>query len=314
MINPGEKVVIALGGNTLIKKGEKPTLSTQTKNAKKTLEHFIPLIKNKNKLVITHGSGPQIGAIILQNELSRSKVPPMPMDILDAEVQGGLGYLLEQTLQNTLNKHKIKIPVVSILTQIIVNKKDPAFKNPTKPIGPYYTKRKANLLRKKGLKLTEQFNRGYRRIVPSPKPKYIDDVKIIDILLKNNTIVIAAGGGGIPVIKEKGKLKGVSAVIDKDYASSCLATSIKAKHLIILTEFPYVHLNYQKKNQKRITKIKINELKKYLKQGQFQPGSMGPKIESSINFIKKGGKQVIITSTSHLNKALKGKAGTIITK
>jgi len=309
----GEKIVIALGGNSLIKKGQKPTISNQYNNTKNTLEKLVPIIRN-NKIIITHGSGPQIGAILIQNEMSKSKIKPLPLDILDAEVQGQLGYMIEQTLQNILNQHNIKRPVVTILTQVIVNKKDPAFKNPTKPIGPFYTKSQATKLKKLGFKVVEQRGRGYRKVVPSPKPIKIDDVKIIEILLNKNIITIAAGGGGVPIIKEKNKLKGISGVIDKDLASACLANSVKASTLIILTEESSVYLNYKKKNQKRIKKLTIKEAKFYLKQNQFPKGSMGPKIQAAINFINKGGKKVIITSANKLQKALREEAGTIIKK
>ena len=315
MIKRGEKVVVALGGNSLIKKGEKPTISNQFKNTTNTLKALLQLINNKNKLVITHGNGFQVGNILIRVEQSLGKAYAIPLEVCVAESQGELGYLIEQSLQNILVKNKIKIPVVSILTQVIVNKKDSAFKNPTKPIGPFYTKYQANKLKKKGFKVVEQIGRGWRKVVASPKPEEIDDIKIIDTLLKNNSIVIAAGGGGVPVIKEKGKiLHGVPAVIDKDLASACLANSINAKTLIILMSEPQAYLNYKKKNQKPIRTLTTKQAKEYLKQGQFPQGSMGPKIQAAINFIKKGGKQTIITSASHLKKALESKSGTTITK
>lgn len=313
MLKRGEKVVVALGGNSLIKKGEKPTISNQFKNAKKTMEYLIPLIKNKNKLVITHGNGPQVGNILIRVEESLGKAYKIPLEVCVAESQGELGYMIEQSLQNVLTKNKIKIPVISILTQVIVDKKDSAFKNPTKPIGPFYSKAQAQKLKKKGFKIVEQIGRGWRKVVASPKPKSIDDVKIIDVLLRNKSIVIAAGGGGVPIVKDKGKiLHGAPAVIDKDLASACLANSIKAKTLIILMNEPNAYLNYKKPNQKPIKSLTLKEASKLLKEGQFPKGSMGPKIEAAINFIKKGGKQTIITSPSHIQKALIGKGGTII--
>ena len=310
----GEKIVIALGGNSLIKKGQKPTISNQFKNTEKTLEKIIPIIKN-NKVVITHGNGFQVGNILIRVEQSMGKAYSIPLEVCVAESQGEIGYMIEQNLQNILTKTKIKKPVVSVLTQVIVDKTDLAFKNPTKPIGPFYTKHQANKLKKKGFKIVEQKGRGWRKIVASPKPKSIDDVKIIDILLKNNSVVIAAGGGGVPVIKEKGKiLHGIPAVIDKDLASARLANSIKAKTLIILMSESCAYLNYRKKTQQPIRTLKIKEAKKYLEEGQFPPGSMGPKIQASIQFIENGGKKVIITSANKIQKTLKGEAGTTITR
>ena len=313
MLRRGEKVVVALGGNALIKTGEKPTISNQFKNAKKTMEYLIPLIKNENKLVITHGNGPQVGNILIRVEESLGKAYSIPLEVCVAESQGELGYMIEQSLQNVLTKNKIKIPVVSVLTQVIVDKKDPAFKNPTKPIGPFYSKAQAQKIKKKGYKIVEQVGRGWRKVVASPKPKSIDDVKIIDVLLKNKSIVIAAGGGGVPIVKDKGKiLHGAPAVIDKDLASACLANSIKSKTLIILMNEPNAYLNYKKKNQKPIKSLTIKEASKLLKEGQFPKGSMGPKIEAAIKFIKKGGKHTIITSPNKIQKALIGQSGTII--
>ncbi|MBT4576740.1 carbamate kinase [Candidatus Woesearchaeota archaeon] len=312
MLKRGEKIVIALGGNSLIKKGEKPTISNQFKNAKKTMEYLVPLIKN-HKVVITHGNGFQVGNILIRVEESLGKAYSIPLEVCVAESQGELGYMIEQSLQNTLAKNKIKTPVVSILTQVLVDKKDPAFKDPTKPIGPFYTKSQAQKLMKKGFKLVEQIGRGWRKVVASPKPISIDDIKIIDLLLKNKTIVIAAGGGGVPIIKEKGKIThGVPAVIDKDLASACLANSIKAKTLIILMSEPSAYLNYKKKNQKPIRSLNIKEASKLLKEGHFPKGSMGPKIEAAIQFIKNGGNNVIITSSNNIQKALIGKSGTVI--
>ncbi|MBT3262682.1 carbamate kinase [Candidatus Woesearchaeota archaeon] len=306
----GETIVIALGGNSLLKKGQKPTINNQFKNTKETLTKLIPLIKS-NKIVITHGNGFQVGNILIRVEESLGKAYSIPLEICVAESQGEIGYMIEQNLQNILQKNQIKKPVVSVLTQVIVNKKDPAFKDPTKPIGPFYTKTQATKLKKKGFKVVNQIGRGYRKVVPSPKPISIDDVKIIQALLEFKSIVIAAGGGGVPVIKENNLLKGVPAVIDKDLASACLANSLKAKTLIILMEEASIYSNYKKKNQKPIRKLTLKEAKEL--QPTLPKGSVGPKIQAAINFIKKGGSKVIITSASKLKQALIGKAGTTIT-
>lgn len=308
-------ILIALGGNAIIKKGEKETYSNLIKNIRDTCKNLIPIIKNNN-VVISFGNGPEIGEILLQNELAKKKVPPMPLDILGAESQGLIGYPLEEQLLNELRKHKIKRDIATILTQTLVSRKDPAFKNPTKFIGPFYTKKQSLNLIKKGMKIKEDQGRGYRRVVPSPKPIKILESDSIKKLIKHNNIVIAAGGGGIPVIKDnKGYLRGIEAVIDKDYASSCLAKSIKADTMLILTGVYKVPINFKKKNQKFLNKLNIKTALFYCKQGQFPSGNMGPKIEAAIDFIKSGkGKKVIITNPENALKALKGKTGTLIIK
>ena len=313
-----QTLVIALGGNALLKKGEKATIKNQVKNAKAALKTLIPLIKQGHKIIITHGNGPQVGNILIRVEEAIEKAYYIPLEVCVAESEGEIGYILEQSLQNLLTKNRIKRPVISLLSQVLVDKKDPAFKHPSKPIGPFYTAAQAKKLKKKGWPMINQIGRGFRRVVPSPYPKKIDDVDIFNAILKNkNTIIIAAGGGGIPVIKEKNRLKGVAAVIDKDLASSCLARSINADALIILTGEPYVYLNYKKKNQKAIKHLSAAQAHYYLFKDQFPPGSMKPKIESAIDFLKHSKKpnpKVIITSPNKLQKALKGEAGTIITR
>ncbi|MBI2507640.1 carbamate kinase [Candidatus Woesearchaeota archaeon] len=303
------KLVIALGGNALIKKGEKQTYYNLINNIKKTCKVLAPIIK-KHKVVISFGNGPEIGYLALQNELAKKKIPPMPLDILGAESQGLIGYPLEAQLINSLRSHKRD--VATILTQVLVDKNDPAFRDPTKFIGPFYTKLRADKLKNK-YKLRKDADRGYRRVVPSPKPIKVLEAKTIQKLLKSTTI-IAAGGGGIPVIEENGKLKGVEAVIDKDLASACLANSIKAEVLIMITSVPYAYLNYGTKQQKPIKKVHLDSLRDYYMQEHFPPGSMGPKIEAAINFLEKKGKKVIICSPENLQKALKGSSATIITK
>jgi len=252
-----------------------------------------------------------VGALILQNELAKRQVDPMPLDVLDAEIQGEVGYLLEQALQNALQQRRIKKPVVNVVTQIIVDKKDPAFKHPSKPIGSFMTKTQAEQLRKKGIMVKEDAGRGYRKVVPSPQPLIIDEIQIIKDLIKK-AVVIAAGGGGIPVIKEQGKLRGVEAVIDKDRAAALLATAVKADELIIITSVPYVYVDYGKSNQQKISRMTLKEAKQYQKEKQFPEGSMGPKIEAAIKFLEQGGKKVIITSPEKVQAAVLGKEGTII--
>ncbi|MBI2671979.1 carbamate kinase [Candidatus Woesearchaeota archaeon] len=306
------KIIIALGGNALIKKGEKETYSNLLKNIKKTCSSIIPFIKN-NKVVITHGSGPQIGNLLLQNEIARKKVPEMPLDVLNAESEGLIGYLLQEQLSNEIHKRKMHKNVVTLLTEVLVSKNDPAFKNPTKFIGPFYTKKQAIKLKNKFI-IKKDSNRGYRRVVASPKPIKIIEGSLIKELVNSGHIVIAAGGGGIPVASKNKRLTGVKCVIDKDLASSCLAKEIKADLLLILTDVDKVYLNYGKKNQKGLSRLNLRDAKKYLKEGHFAAGSMKPKIEASIDFVEHGGKKVIISGINSVEKALKGNNRTIIKK
>ena len=299
-----KKVVIALGGNAILKKGEESSIARQFENTKNALKPLIKVIKN-NSVVISHGNGPQVGQLLLQD-------PNMPLDVLDAETEGQLGYLIQQSIYNLFRENRIKRNVVSILTQVLVNKKDSAFRNQSKFIGPFYNKKQAELLKKKGFIIKEDIGRGYRRVVASPKPLVIIEADIIRDLLSSNIIVIAAGGGGIPVNYQNNKLKGVEAVIDKDLASACLANGIKADTFIMITDVDKVYLNFKKKNQKALNKVKLNEIKRYYKEGHFPPGSMGPKIEAAINFLSNNGKKVIITNIKNIEKAINGKAGTII--
>jgi len=298
------KIVIALGGNAILKKGENWSIATEFENTKNALKPLINIIKN-NSIVISHGNAPQVGQLLLQD-------PNMPLDVLDAETEGQLGYLIQQSIYNLFRENRIKRSVVSILTQVLVDKKDNAFRNQSKFIGPFYNKKQAELLKKKGFIIKEDIGRGYRRVVASPKPLVIIEADIIRDLLSSNIIVIAAGGGGIPVNYQNNKLKGVEAVIDKDLASACLANGIKADTFIMITDVDKVYLNFKKKNQKSLSNIKLNEIKRYYKEGHFPPGSMGPKIEAAINFLGNNGKKVIITNIKNIEKAINGKAGTII--
>ena len=297
--------VIALGGNVLLKRGEPLSFDTQERNVRKAVKSIKNVAKN-NKIIITHGNGPQVGNIMIQVESALGKAYPVPLHVAVAESEGEIGYLLEQALYNELKK-----PVASILTQVIVNRRDPAFKKPTKPIGPYYNKRQSMILQKKGYSM-KKINGGYRRVVASPKPLRIVEAPIIKKLAFMNIIAIAAGGGGIPVFKKHG-LHGIDAVIDKDLASACLAKSIGADMLLILTDVSCVYLNYGKKDQRQLNKLTINEAKRLLAEGHFPEGSMGPKIEAAIEFAEYGGK-AIITNFSSLRTALAGKAGTVVTK
>jgi len=307
------RLVIALGGNALITKKEKGTYGELVRNIQKTCR-LLAHLSQKYDMVVVSGSGPQIGALLLQNELARHKVPPMPLDVLDAQLEGELGYLLSQNLTNELRKNKIKKAVATILTQVLVDKNDKAFKNPSKPIGIFYTKNEAEKLRRKGAHIINDAGRGYRRVVASPKPIKIIESDIIRRLIQLDTVVIACGGGGIPVVTRGNKLRGIEAVIDKDFTSSCLGRKIKASLLLILTSVPFVYLNYNKINQKVIKKMNVTEARKYSKENHFGIGSMKPKIEAAIDFLVHGGKKVVITNLEHCLQAIRGEYGTLIMK
>lgn len=307
-------VVIALGGNALIKNGEKGNIYEQFANTRRSLEPIIYLIKKGYKIVITHGNGPQAGYELIKNEMAEGKIPPLPLGIIDASTQGSIGYMIEQSLQNKLLKEKISKDVVTIVTQVLVDKNDPSISNPTKPVGPFYSEDDLPKLREKGWIMREDAGRGYRRVVASPIPLEIIEKNIIINALINDTIVIAAGGGGIPVYKEEnGALEGFDSVIDKDRASAVLARNINADTFIILTSVDKVSLNFNKPYQKDLDKMTLEEARKYLSEGHFSSGSMGPKIEAAITFLLDGGKRVIISSIENGVKALEGKTGTLIT-
>jgi len=310
-----EKVLIALGGNALLQAGEKGTAEDQLKHVKETAKHFLQIIKEGYSICVTHGNGPQVGAILLQNELSSKTIPSMPLDICGAETQGFIGYMIQRLTFNEIAKEKEDIKVVTILTQVLVDKEDNAFKNPSKPVGPYYSKDESQRLEtEKKWSMVEQIGKGDRRCVPSPEPKEIIEASSIQSLFDQNIIVVACGGGGIPVIKnDDGTLTGVEAVIDKDKTASVLAKTINADVLMILTDVEKAYINFHKPDQKPLDNITIKEARTYLEENQFGKGSMGPKIEAACRFVEAGGKRSIITSLDHAIAALNGKTGTIIT-
>jgi len=303
--------VVALGGNALLRGNEIGTIQQQEKNTYDTFIHLLKLLKDGYELVITHGNGPQVGNIMLRNEAGYKeyKIPQMPLDICVADSQGGIGYMIERQVKNILRENKIRKNVVTIVTQVLVDKNDPAFIEPTKPVGRFYLKEEAELLARAGGLIFKEDprKRGWRRVVPSPMPKDILNQKIIRDLVKRGNIVIAAGGGGVPVYRdEKKNLVGVEAVIDKDLASSLLATEIEADAFFILTDVPNVYLNFHKPNQQKLEMITVQEAEKYLEAGEFADGSMGPKILSAIQFVKNGGKETIITESTQLNNSDSG--------
>lgn len=309
-------VVIALGGNALIREGQQGTIAEQFENVRKSLDGIIYCLKQGYGVVITHGNGPQVGNMLLMVEASRNQVPELSLGVCVADTEGAIGYMIQQSLTNRLRKEGINKCVVTVLTQVIVDKHDKAFSNPTKPIGPFFTKEEAERFqREKGWHILEDSHRGYRRVVASPNPLEIVEECAIKSLLEAGDIVIAAGGGGIPVIvRDDGDLEGVDVVIDKDLASGVLARGIKADCLMMLTGVEHVFLNFKQSNERALSRLTVKEAHKYLKEGHFLPGSMGPKIQAAINFLNWGGELVIITSIDKVKVAFEGRTGTKITK
>lgn len=308
--------LIALGGNAIIKAGQKGTAFEQFENTARSLDGIVRLIEMGYNICLIHGNGPQVGNLLRQQELAEPHdIPPLPLGLLNAATQGTMGYMIEQSLQNRLKERGIERDVISILSQIVVDENDESFRAPSKFIGSrYYGADEAEQLKKSmGWTLKEDSGKGYRRVVASPKPQEIIPAKSIAKLVDSGTIVIASGGGGIPVIQdEHGILSTIDAVIDKDLAGALLAHEIGAESFIILTGVEKVCLNYGKVNQKSLSDLSLKEAKDYLYQGQFPAGSMGPKIMAAMDFIRRGGKEVIITSIESLIPSMDGKAGTRI--
>lgn len=305
--------VVAIGGNSLIKDKNHQTVPDQFEATRETCVHIASMIEQGWRVVITHGNGPQVGFILLRSELASHVLHTVPLDSCGADTQGAIGYMIQQCLDNEFKKRKVKANVITVVTQTLVEKNDPAFSNPTKPIGPFYDKQKAEKQAKqRGWSVMEDAGRGWRRVVPSPVPIKIIEQDIIKLLVDEGIIVVAVGGGGIPVIEQRGVLKGAEAVIDKDCASALLAIGVKADLFLISTAVEKVMLNYGKPNQKPLDKITLAEAKKYLKQGHFPPGSMGPKIEAIINYLEHGGKEALITNPENLERALRRESGTRI--
>ena len=299
--------VVALGGNALLKSGQKGSVSEQEENIFAACDEVADLLNQGYDLVIAHGNGPQVGNVLLQHEAGFKEfgIPKQPMDICVAETQGSIGYMIEQQMRNVLAERGIKKNIVALITQVLVDEKDPAFTNPTKPVGPYYTEEeKEKMTEQQGWKFNEDpAGRGWRRVVASPKPKDISNWEIVETLARQGNIVITVGGGGIPAImKKNGKFEGIDAVIDKDLASSTLATNIKADAFFILTDITNVMINFNTDDQEKLHKITIEEITKHLDDGQFTEGSMAPKVRAGIQFVENGGAETVITDARLLKK------------
>ncbi len=320
--NNGKTFVIALGGNSILRAKEKGTAEEQYANIDRTAEQLLGLLNGENRIVITHGNGPQVGNLLLADEAAKDVVPPMPLDVLGAQTEGFMGYMIQNTLANHLRQAGAPHNITTVITQVIVDKHDPAFQNPSKPIGPFYNNEQAERLRReKGWNIIEDSARGYRRVVPSPLPTNIQQARIIKNMLDAGEIVIAVGGGGIPVVREANRnLSGVEAVIDKDFASAHLAIELDADVLFILTAVEHVYKDFGTPHQKALEELSLEEAKKLLEEGHFGKGSMEPKIRAAIMFLEgvdqnpAREREVIITLTETALKALEGKTGTRITR
>jgi carbamate kinase len=309
------RVLITLGGNAILPAGGTGTFEEQCAITRLTMEPVAALIRDGARVVLSHGNGPIVGNILIRNEAARDQIPPMPLDVCGADSQGGIGYMMQQSLQNELKRLGIAdATVATVVTQVVVDEKDPAFRRPTKPIGPFYTQERARTLaREKGWTVVEDAGRGYRRVVPSPRPLEVIEIAAIRTIVESGGVPIAAGGGGIPVARQwDGSLHGVEAVIDKDLAGSLLARLLGCEQLVIITAVDRVALNYGTPQQRELDEATPQQLSRWMEEGHFPPGSMGAKIQSAIEFVQGGGQEAVVTSPEKLLDALGGRAGTRI--
>ena len=307
-----EKFVIAFGGNALLRNGDVPSFETQYSRSVEAFNGIWEILE-ENRVVITHGNGPQVGNILLQNEFSKGTTPPMPLHSCGAMSMGLIGHIMSLAYDNVRLQRGFSREPIVIITRTLVSEEDPAFLNPSKPIGPFYTKQEADaFIHDLNWSMKEDSGRGWRRLVPSPHPMDIMERNSIIRLLADGFQPIAVGGGGIPIVRRKGKFVGVDAVIDKDLASSLLATIIEADRFMILTDVPYAYTNYGTRDQEKIGKISLDEIQELYERGYFASGSMGPKIKAAIDFVRKGGKKSIITSIENSAEATRDQSGTII--
>lgn len=305
---------MALGGNAIIRPKQRGTYDEQYHNIRNTCVQIASMIERGYEVVLTHGNGPQVGNILIQNEEAAALVPPMPLDVCGAQSQGLLGYLIQQALACEFRSRGIQRSVVALVTQVLVSLDDPAFSNPTKPIGPFFNQERARrLVVEKGYVMKEDAGRGWRRVVPSPDPIGIIEKDIINRLLEAGVTVIAAGGGGIPVIDEGAHLRGVEAVIDKDLAGERLAEDVGASLFLMLTDVQKVYVNWGKPSQTALDCITVDEARRLQNEGHFKPGSMGPKVEAACRFVENTGGKAVIAALEDALEALDGNAGTHIT-
>jgi carbamate kinase len=306
--------LVAFGGNALLPENQRGLQEEQIKNAQRAAQLMVHIVRKGYELIIVHGNGPQVGNLLLQMEEAVNKIPPYTLDVCDAMTEGSMGYMLERAITNELRRWSLDKEVATVISQVVVDRDDPAFATPTKPIGPFYSKYRAQMLaREKKWTMVEDAGRGYRKVVPSPKPIDVVPKRIVRDLVEAGRIVIAAGGGGIPVIiNGRGLYEGVEAVIDKDYAASLIAREARVDLFIILTAIEHVCLNFKKPDQQDLAVMTAEEARKHLADGQFPPGSMGPKIRAAVEYIDAGGREVLITKDTHLKAALIKRSGTRI--
>ena len=308
-------VVVALGGNALLRSNQKGTYKEQIDNVADTCEALMSFIKNGDNLIIGHGNGPQVGNVMLQHEAGAKmfEVQAMPMDFCVSETQGSIGYLIETGFRKVLSKHGFKHNIVTLVTRVLVDGNDPMFKNPTKPVGPYYDKEEAEeyAAATGAIFKEDPKGRGWRKVVASPKPLEINNIELVELLARQGNIVVTVGGGGIPVVEKDGYYVGVEAVIDKDLASSLAAVQVKADEFYILTDVPQAYINFRKENEQALGRITVAEAKKYLEEGQFTEGSMAPKMRAAIKFVEETGHEAVITDATSLGNP---SAGTRIVK
>lgn len=308
-------IVVALGGNALLRSNQKGTYKEQIENVTETCEALMSFVKNGDNLIIGHGNGPQVGNVMLQHEAGAKmfEVQPMPMDFCVSETQGSIGYLIETGFRKVLSKNGFKNNIVTLVTRVLVDGNDPMFKNPTKPVGPYYEKEEAEeyAAATGAIFKEDPKGRGWRKVVASPKPLEINNIELVEQLARGGNIVVTVGGGGIPVVEKDGYYVGVEAVIDKDLASSLAAVQVKADEFYILTDVPQAYINFRKENEKALGRITVAEAKKYLEEGQFTEGSMAPKMRAAIKFVEETGHEAVITDATSLGNP---NAGTRIIK
>lgn len=309
-----ETLVIAIGGNAILKENQRGTVEEQFANVRACCGPIVDLYAKGYRIVLVHGNGPQVGNILLQVEAAIDTVAPQTIDLCDAQTQGQLGYMIQLSMQNAFQERNVDGKITSLVTQVVVDANDPAFQNPTKPIGPFYSEERAKEIQasQPDVVLKEDAGRGYRRVVPSPKPLRIIEKESVRTLLNQGHIVVTGGGGGIPISSEGGKYIGVEAVVDKDLVAAIIAEDVHADKLVILTGVDQVYVDFGKPTQKPIFRMSVEEAEAYMAQGQFPPGSMQPKIEAALDYLASGGREVLITSMEQLSNALDGNTGTII--
>ena len=313
-MNPPALWIVSLGGNALLRRGERGTAEEQLANVRACMEGVAHLLAGGHNVVITHGNGPVVGNLVLQNEAARNTGPPMPLYICDADSEGGIGFMVQQTLYNHLRRLRPPPPVVALITQVVVDPDDPAFDRPTKPIGPYYSPDEAaELERERGWRVADDAGRGYRRVVPSPRPLRVVEAEVVGHLAAAGVVVIAAGGGGVPVVEDaEGNLRGVDAVVDKDRTTAVLGLQLGAEAVLTLTSVDRAYRDFGSPDGRGIDGIDAATMRRHVAEGHFPPGSMGPKVEAALEFVEGGGRLAIITSPERATAALEGRAGTRI--